>query len=86
MSTSSFAPAAAMFGLAGLTATAGSFCLFCENGAGGLPTVTFVSLPYAVAPATAARMSTAVARIGPACSSRFMRISPLLWLKSRSQY
>ena len=54
MSTSSFAPAAAMFGLAGLTATAGSFCLFCENGVGGLPLLTCVSADPATAPAVAA--------------------------------
>ena len=40
MSISSFAPAASTFGCAGSMATAGSFCLFCENGVLGLPTVT----------------------------------------------
>src|SRR5262245_19172287 len=43
MSMLSLAPATTMFGFAGSTATAGSFCLFCEKGVGGLPTVTRVS-------------------------------------------
>src|SRR5262249_57609044 len=32
-----------MFGWFASTASAGSFCLFCANGVGGLPTVTCVS-------------------------------------------
>ena len=40
MSISSFDPAARMFGWFASTAKAGSFCLFCENGVGGLPTLT----------------------------------------------
>src|SRR2546425_11955651 len=48
----SFAPAASTFGCAASTASAGSFCLFCENGPEGLPTLTRGSLPFA-APATA---------------------------------
>src|SRR3954447_26683704 len=45
MSISSFAPAALYAGLLGSTATAGSFCLFWENGNGayGLPVVTSAS-------------------------------------------
>jgi hypothetical protein len=43
MSTSSLAPAASTVGFDAFTATAGSFCLFCENGPGGLPTVTSAS-------------------------------------------
>src|SRR6266536_2278633 len=43
MSISSFEPAARMFGWFTSTASAGSFCLFCENGVGGLPTLTSVS-------------------------------------------
>src|SRR5206468_9754648 len=39
----SLAPAARMFGWFASIATAGSFCLFCENGLGGLPMVTRVS-------------------------------------------
>ena len=74
-SISSLAPAAAIDGSIGLTATAGSFCLFCENGDGGLPTVTFVSLPGGVAAATATGISTATETSSAARSSRF--ISPL---------
>jgi hypothetical protein len=43
MLTSSFDPAARIFGWFASTASAGSFCLFCENGVDGLPTVTCVS-------------------------------------------
>src|SRR5436190_10291544 len=39
----SLAPEARMFGWFASIATAGSFCLFCENGLGGLPMVTRVS-------------------------------------------
>src|SRR5436190_21486939 len=60
MSTSSLTPAAAMLGMYGLTATAGSFCLFCENGDGGLPLVTRVSSVVAVAPATPTANATAI--------------------------
>jgi hypothetical protein len=45
MSMLSFAPAARMAGFAGLTARPGSFCLFCENKASLLPTVTSVEPP-----------------------------------------
>src|SRR3954470_12908957 len=60
MSTSSLAPAAAMLGMYGLTATAGSFCLFCENGDAGLPIVTKVSSVVAVAPAMPTANATAI--------------------------
>src|SRR5437868_6007691 len=50
-SISSFAPAATMFGAAGLIATAGSFCLFCGNGVPMFPTVTRASELNAPAPA-----------------------------------
>jgi hypothetical protein len=43
MSTSSLAPAATTLGLWASTATAGSFCLFCENGVDGLPIDTSAS-------------------------------------------
>src|SRR6478609_8227343 len=43
-SISSLAPTATMFGWWASMATAGSFCLFCENGVTGLPTETLVSL------------------------------------------
>src|SRR5919106_6026569 len=45
MSMLSLAPAARMFGLTGLTARPGSFCLFCENRLSLLPTVTSVDPP-----------------------------------------
>src|SRR5690348_9668227 len=63
MSISSLAPATRMFGWFASTASAGSFCLFCENGEGGLPTVTRVSGLTAAAgiavPATRAREAVA---------------------------
>src|SRR4051794_11098022 len=42
-SISSFEPASTMLVWSGSTATAGSFCLFCGNGDGLLPTETSVS-------------------------------------------
>ena len=39
----SFAPDASTFGCSTSTLSAGSFCLFCENGVGGLPTLTRTS-------------------------------------------
>src|SRR4030095_10796788 len=42
-SISSLAPAATTIGLDASMATPGSFCLFCANGDGGLPTETSVS-------------------------------------------
>jgi hypothetical protein len=61
MSMLSFDPATRTFVWTGSTATAGSFCLFCENGASGLPTVTSVS-PAAHAGATVAATIAASAR------------------------
>jgi hypothetical protein len=43
MSMLSFDPAARTLGWLASTASAGSFCLFAENGDAGLPTVTSVS-------------------------------------------
>src|SRR5690348_3385322 len=43
MSMLSFAPAASTSGCSTSTASAGSFCLFCENGDAGLPTLTRTS-------------------------------------------
>src|SRR5436305_14823330 len=43
MSMLSFAPAASEFGMCASTASAGSFCLFCENGVDWLPVLTSVS-------------------------------------------
>src|SRR3954454_22432613 len=59
-SISSFEPAATTFGLLGSIATAGSFCLFCENGVGGLPTETSTSVGGA-AEATATPVKAAAA-------------------------
>src|SRR5205807_6524831 len=56
------------------TASAGSFCLFCENGAVGLPKVTSVS--GLNAPATAVRTSAATATSGTTRRNRL--ISPPL--------
>src|SRR5262249_35112569 len=47
MSTRSLAPAARMFGLAGSTASAGSFWAFCGCEPVGLPTVTRAPVPVA---------------------------------------
>src|SRR5437016_8616976 len=71
----SFAPAARTFGWNWSTATAGSFCLFCENGVDGLPTVTSDSVPTRVAPPIAASASMHAAT---STSTRGFLISPLL--------
>src|SRR5438067_6951047 len=55
MSMLSFEPATRTFGWFASTASAGSFCLFCENGVTGLPTVTSAS--GLTAPATAVTTS-----------------------------
>src|SRR3954447_7107839 len=63
-SISSLAPATTMFGWAASIATAGSFCLFCENGVTGLPTLTRVSVGGdATAAPTPTDMTAAVARM-----------------------
>src|SRR3954468_14123443 len=63
MSMLSLAPAATTFGCIGSMATAGSFCLFCENGPVGLPAVTRLSPPVCavVVPVVAARTRTSTA-------------------------
>ena len=48
MSISSLAPATTVFALVGSTAIVGSFCLFWENGVGGLPFETSTSDPNAL--------------------------------------
>jgi len=53
----SFAPATRTFGWLTSIATAGSFCLFYENGLVGLPMLTLVSLEATKAIAAAAKMS-----------------------------
>ncbi|GAC1646951.1 MAG: hypothetical protein PVS2B1_16280 [Candidatus Dormibacteraceae bacterium] len=60
MSISSFEAATTILELEASIATAGSFCLFWENGAGGLPAETLTSVGVAaadaaVAPSTSAR-------------------------------
>jgi hypothetical protein len=71
MSMLSFDPATATEGLLGSTATAGSFCLFCENGDVGLPTVTNES-PLGAAPAEtgSASAKAAVTAVNPAIEVR----------------
>ena len=58
MSMLSLAPATTTAGSLGSMATAGSFCLFCENGLGGLPMLTRVSCA-AAGPASAATRTVA---------------------------
>src|SRR6059058_6322084 len=63
-SISSLAPDTTMFGWAASIATAGSFCLFCENGVTGLPTLTRVSAGGdATAAPTPTVMTATVARM-----------------------
>src|SRR6266567_6443557 len=85
-SISSFAPAASTVGACGSTATAGSFCLFCENGEGGLPTVTSGSC-VTEAPAVADRKpgaARATAMAAPATTVVLtLRIESLLDLRVR---
>src|SRR5919197_2135340 len=83
MSMLSFAPAATMSGSIGLMATVGSFCLFCENGVVGLPTVTNGSrwrLPDAwrLAEAGLPRPTIARARITAERATAALRIKLLL--------
>ena len=55
MSMFSFAPATSTFVWFASIASAGSFCLFSENGVAGLPTVTSASPePFGAAPAIVA--------------------------------
>src|SRR3954471_19674594 len=77
-SISSLEPAATMSGTNGLTATAGSFCLFCEDGDGGLPLVTRVSSVVAVAPAIPTANATAInATLNSVSVGESLLISPL---------
>ena len=80
-SISSFTPAAAMLRSAGLTATAGSFCLFCGNGVVGLPTVIRVSAPFGVAAATPTTSASALTASAVAAIN--LLISPLLRKRGR---
>src|SRR6266511_4944263 len=76
-SSSSFAPAAAMVGTYGFTATAGSFCLFCGNGAGWLPMVTSVSPAFGVAAATPSRTANAASVANDPARIFFINSPPL---------
>src|SRR5438876_7288812 len=79
MSMLSFDPATRTFGWFASTASAGSFCLFCENGVGGLPTFTNVSEltapPAGTAPA-ATRATTTAGRRGNRREDRFTMETP----------
>src|SRR5438876_10926941 len=57
----SLAPAASTFGWLASTASAGSFCLFCENGVDGLPIETRASALSARATPTMAPTASAAA-------------------------
>src|SRR5215470_13315185 len=74
----SLAPATTIDGLAASIATAGSFCLFCENGDNGLPTVT--SVPGAGAAMAGTAMAAAPANTrdndAPAAANLSVRIGP----------
>ena len=70
----SLAPATTTFGWFASIAIAGSFCLFCENGLGMLPTVTSESEPGA-APAITAMLKASAAATTSASS--FLMILPL---------
>src|SRR5205085_4536985 len=61
MSMFSLTPATTTLGWLASIATAGSFCLFCENGPGGLPLVTRAS-PGAAIAGVAANSSRPAAR------------------------
>src|SRR5436190_22206530 len=73
----SFAPAARMFGWFASIATAGSFCLFCENGLVGLPMLTRVSGLNAAAGSAVDNTNNAVPR-----SRRDVRLTIAMLLSS----
>ena len=63
----SFAPAARIFGACASMATAGSFCLFCENGVDGLPDVTIESVPNAKTGTASKAPNTAATKTDVLC-------------------
>ena len=69
MSMLSFAPATRTFGLTGLTASPGSFCLFCEYRPSLLPTVTSRS-PPCVARAPGIEATSAQAEMATSTDNR----------------
>src|SRR5918995_3046588 len=77
MSMLSFAPAARMSGLTGLTARPGSFCLFCENRVSTLPTVTSVEPPGVSGAASVAHGTSNVSiAAAAAVANRLVRMTP----------
>src|SRR5215472_13650608 len=82
MSMLSLEPATTIDGSCASIATAGSFCLFCENGDRGLPTVTGVPVagladaapaPISTTNNTAAAAANFGVRIGPPCREQARR-------------
>src|SRR5258707_4392288 len=63
----SLAPAARMLVACASIATAGSFCLFCEKGVGGLPDVTIESVPAAKTGTASNAANTAANNIDVLC-------------------
>jgi len=68
----SFAPATTTFGWAGSMATAGSFCLFWENGAAGLPTLTSTEVSEVATAAGAAANPNAATSGSPNTDARIL--------------
>jgi hypothetical protein len=78
-SISSFEPATTMLLWLASTATAGSFCLFCENGDFGLVLVTFTE-PSAAAWAASAPLANTMAATDPSTISRLKGLLTLFFL------
>src|SRR5438270_11666240 len=76
-SISSLAPATITLGLLGSIASAGSFCLFWENGVGGLPTLTSWSTGGAAVAAATPPRTTARAVSSTRYSRRLIIVTPL---------
>src|SRR5579859_4144132 len=77
-SISSLEPAARIAGSFALTAIAGSFCLFWENGVGGLPLLTSTSPPTAAAEIVAVRANS----IATGTAQSLFIIHPLVMKRS----
>src|SRR5260370_6584290 len=76
----SFAPATRMFVWLASTAIAGSFCLFCENGVVGLPTLTRTLLSGTIGVAIAMTTPAAISVIAAGmrkCDRRRVRVNRL---------
>src|SRR5437588_11745014 len=76
-----FAPGTRTFGVLASTASAGSFCLFCENGEGGLTAETRVSGLYAEATVA---MTSMTAPINITARKIFLIFLPFRDLKART--